>query len=90
MLKNVIFTPHFAPNASLPKVGSVRAEARNGGSGAELGPELNSGSSISESIYIYIKMLRDPETILKRVQHRIQGDNIVFPQQILIIWKTDY
>ncbi len=35
-------------------------------------PELVSGSL-------------DPETILKRVQHRIQGDNIVFPQQILLI-----
>jgi hypothetical protein len=33
--------------------------------------------SASLSVPIYIKMSRDPETILKRVQHRIQGDNIV-------------
>jgi len=87
----------------LPKVGSVRAEARNGGSGAELfafcHAEFISASlsesplparpappfgragkaGISESIYI------NSETILKRVQHRIQGDNIVFPQLSLIV-----
>ncbi len=35
-------------------------------------------AGISESIYI------NPESILKRVQHRIQGDNKVFVQQKLI------
>ncbi len=50
MPKNVIFTPHFAPNASLPKVGSVRAEARNGGSGAEPGPEKCHAEFISASL----------------------------------------
>jgi hypothetical protein len=83
----------------LPRILPLRflAKARCWGSGAELFafchaefisaslsvPPLPAGKAgISESIYITPESSSGPETL-----KRVQGDNIVFPQQILISWK---